>query len=121
MILFIINENLSMLEFSADELTATAYWKSSLRDLPLAGMDTNACNFMTCPVEKNVKTTYNFNLEISKKFPTVNFMQNNFKLSFHFIIYLFIYYRFQSSYNIKWKFAHGDKVCCAYLKIALIK
>ncbi|XP_077290995.1 MD-2-related lipid-recognition protein-like [Arctopsyche grandis] len=83
--------------FDAEKLTGTAFWTSKVADLPFVGMDTNACNYATCPIVKNQRTTYDFKLDISRKFPS-------------------------STYDVKWKLANDNHdQCCVILKIALVR
>lgn len=41
-------------------------------DLPLAGMNTNACDYTSCPIQASDKKTYNYTLPLQKKFPVVS-------------------------------------------------
>jgi len=59
-------------EYPAEKLTSRAYWANALIDMPLLGMDTNACNYTTCPVEANKPYTYTFGLNIADFFPIVS-------------------------------------------------
>lgn len=61
--------------YADKELTGRAYWANQLVDLPLLGMDTNACNYTTCPIKANQKQTYDYKLEISSYFPVVSVSQ----------------------------------------------
>jgi hypothetical protein len=41
-------------------------------DLPFVGMNSDACAFMTCPIQAGSRQTYEYQLSISKKFPVVS-------------------------------------------------
>lgn len=58
---------------AADQLTVTAsaWVVASYADFP--GQDTNACNWMTCPVVKNTRQTYTFKLSMDKNYPKGTF------------------------------------------------
>ncbi|OXU21672.1 hypothetical protein TSAR_010171 [Trichomalopsis sarcophagae] len=59
-------------KFDASKVESRAYWPNQLVDLPLMGMESDACkDGTTCPLAKDTKYTYNINLPISKKFPTL--------------------------------------------------
>lgn len=59
-------------DFEGDNITMLAYTTVPI-EAPWPGMDDNACNFMTCPVEKNVSTTYLFGVKLSSELPRVKF------------------------------------------------
>ena len=78
------------------ELSGRAYWSNQLVDLPLLGMDTNACNYTSCPLKANEKQTYTYNLEISNFFPV-------------------------RAYDVKWKLWNDETECCFIVPIKLIR
>ncbi|KAJ1522528.1 hypothetical protein ONE63_001715 [Megalurothrips usitatus] len=82
--------------FDDSELSGRAYWSNQLVDLPLLGMDTQACNYTSCPLKANQKQTYTYNLEISNFFPV-------------------------RAYNVKWKLWNDKTECCFVTGIKLIK
>jgi len=62
------------------EFDYTAQWGSSAAwgqvysvtddgDLPLAGMDTDACEYTACPIQSSARQTYAYTLPLAKKFP----------------------------------------------------
>ncbi|KAJ9589646.1 hypothetical protein L9F63_017135 [Diploptera punctata] len=84
---------------NSDVLTGRAYWANVVGDLPFAGMNTNACNYTTCPVQANQRQTYLYQLQIQKKFPV-------------------------RAYDVKWKLWNEETSlfqCCFITKIKLVK
>jgi hypothetical protein len=57
---------------ASDNLTGKVYWANQMGDLPFLGMNSNACQFMSCPVQAGNRQTYEYRLSISKKFPVVS-------------------------------------------------
>lgn len=43
-------------------------------DMPFIGMDTNACNFTQCPINKDERKNYSQKFETMRKYPAVNFV-----------------------------------------------
>ncbi|XP_058129238.1 ecdysteroid-regulated 16 kDa protein-like [Anopheles ziemanni] len=84
-------------EFAANELTADASWTKPSLDLPLVGMDTEACKHTPCPTEAGKKQTYTYNLAIKKTYPPQH-------------------------YDVKWKLTseNGD-TCCLIVHINITK
>lgn len=41
-------------------------------DLPLAGMNTNACDYTNCPIQTSNRQAYAYTLPLAKKFPVVS-------------------------------------------------
>jgi len=56
----------------SENVTGRAYWTNQMGDLPFVGMTTDACNFVTCPIEADKRQTYVYQLNIAKKFPVVS-------------------------------------------------
>ncbi|XP_031785912.1 MD-2-related lipid-recognition protein [Nasonia vitripennis] len=87
-------------KFDASKVESRAYWPNQLVDLPLMGMESDACKEgTTCPLARDTKYTYNINLPISKKFPTRPF-------------------------DVKWKLWNTEKedeLCCFLFQINLLK
>ncbi|XP_034249668.1 MD-2-related lipid-recognition protein-like [Thrips palmi] len=82
--------------YADQELTGRAYWANQLVDLPLLGMDTNACNYTSCPIKANQKQTYDYKLEISNFFPV-------------------------RAYDVKWKLWNDNTECCFLIGIKLLR
>lgn len=78
------------------ELSGRAYWTNQLVDLPLLGMDTNACNYTACPLQPNKMQTYTYKLEISPFFPI-------------------------RAYDVKWKLWSENTECCFITAIKLVR
>lgn len=55
-------------DFDASSVKVSAY-AHNLNDAPFESMDTNACNYMTCPIVKDQKSTYNYFVPIEAKHP----------------------------------------------------
>ncbi|KAK0180283.1 hypothetical protein PV327_005943 [Microctonus hyperodae] len=84
-------------DFQGDTLETTAYWTSKVIDLPLLGMDTNACATTTCPVQPGQKQTYHIELPISKTFPS-------------------------KTYKVKWRLWNAqEQECCFIFQLKLHK
>ncbi|XP_055384636.1 MD-2-related lipid-recognition protein-like [Condylostylus longicornis] len=79
----------------ADSLVGQVYWATEA-DLPLTGMDTDACKHTACPVVKGTKQTYKYSLQIAKKFPI-------------------------NTYDIKWRLTSGNKVDCCFITAIELK
>lgn len=56
-------------DFDGDKFTLLAYALIPGADAEFAGMDSDACHWMTCPVEKGVMQTYSFELKMKKSYP----------------------------------------------------
>lgn len=85
-------------EFDASSFKGKAFWANGIIDLPLAGMETNACEFTQCPIVSGRSQSYSYNLLLSRSFPT-------------------------GGYDVKWKLYVEDKneVCCGIFKIKLLR
>ncbi|XP_069671479.1 MD-2-related lipid-recognition protein-like [Periplaneta americana] len=84
---------------AVDAPTGRAFWTNQVGDLPFVGMDTNACNFTTCPLAAGTRQTYDYQLSISKKFPV-------------------------RAYDVKWRLWNEQTdvlECCFIAKIKLTK
>lgn len=57
-------------DFDSPTVEGRVFWASDI-DLPLVGMETDACKFTSCPIVKGEKRSYDFTLPISRKFPSV--------------------------------------------------
>lgn len=56
-------------EFEGSDITMIAYANMGGKLYPFDAMNSNACDFMKCPVEKNVQQSYVFNVEIGLSKP----------------------------------------------------
>lgn len=56
-------------DFDGSDIEVVAYALIANREESFSGMDTNACNFMTCPVTNGVKQNYTFNVLVDYKKP----------------------------------------------------
>lgn len=56
--------------FRIETLESQAYWPNGRVDLPLVGMETDGCKSTTCPIEENTTKSYQWHLDVDKKFPT---------------------------------------------------
>lgn len=56
-------------KFEGSDVTLLAYALLPGVDAPFPDMDDNACNWMQCPVVKDVKQTYVFKLSMNAGFP----------------------------------------------------
>lgn len=70
------NENASIaVEFTPDfegsDVTMLAYTTVPL-EAQWPGMDGNACNYMTCPVQKDVLTRYTYGVKLTPEYPRVS-------------------------------------------------
>lgn len=63
--------NFGLLEWEATTAHGEVYSADDEEDLPLNGMNTNACQFTTCPIRPSTKHTYTYTLPLAKKFPVV--------------------------------------------------
>lgn len=59
-------------DFDGDDITMMAYAVMPGIEKSFPDMDSNACNFMTCPVAKNNKQTYTFGLKLAPSYPLVS-------------------------------------------------
>lgn len=69
-------------------LVASAFVVSAYVDF--AGMDTNACHWMQCPVEKDKRQTYTFKLSMDSSHP-------------------------KGSFNVRWWMKHKDDSKCCFM------
>lgn len=60
-------------DFDGDDLTMLAYTTVPI-EAQWPGMDGNACNYMPCPVQSGVSTTYNFAVKLTPQYPRVCFI-----------------------------------------------
>ena len=60
-------------DFDTEKADAKWYWENGNTDLPLMGVETDACKSIDCPVKKGLKTTYNFDLDINRRWPLQTF------------------------------------------------
>jgi ML domain len=56
-------------KFEGSDHTLLAYALLPGVDAEFQGMDSNACHWMKCPVQKDVKQTYTFNLMMQPSYP----------------------------------------------------
>ncbi|XP_031623701.1 MD-2-related lipid-recognition protein-like [Contarinia nasturtii] len=56
-------------QWNADTPFGHVYSVTAEGDLPMAGMDTNACNHTACPIQSGHRHTYRYTLPLAKKFP----------------------------------------------------
>ncbi|KAI5700176.1 hypothetical protein M8J75_015338 [Diaphorina citri] len=86
-------------EFNTTKLIGQAHKAGLLQDLPLVGMDTDACKFTKCPVVAGVRQTYSYPMEIKAEYP-------------------------EGAYTVKWKlWNENDPIvqsCCLKFNIVLI-
>lgn len=61
----------AIVEWEANTTYAMVYSVTDEGDLPMVGMNTNACEHIQCPIQKEIKQTYAYTLPLSKKFPLV--------------------------------------------------
>lgn len=61
----------STIEWEATTAHGEVYSADDEEDLPLNGMNTNACQFTTCPIRASTKQSYTYTLPLAKKFPVV--------------------------------------------------
>lgn len=59
-------------EWDAQSLHGQVYSVTDDGDLPLAGMNTNACEHTSCPIQPSNRQTYVYTLPLAKKFPVVS-------------------------------------------------
>lgn len=86
-------------DFSATQLNASASWPSAVMELPLLDMDSDACKYTTCPVEKGVEQTYKYDLLIANYFP-------------------------RAEYKVRYKLfnaSNKDETCCILFNIKIIR
>lgn len=57
-------------EFQVDTLFSQAYWAKGSMDLPLLGMETDGCKSTNCPIAPGTTQSYQWDLDVDKKFPT---------------------------------------------------
>ncbi|XP_065563740.1 MD-2-related lipid-recognition protein-like [Artemia franciscana] len=75
-------------------LSSKAFWANKLVDMPLPNMNSNGCNFTTCPLENGKAATYAYNLNIAKSFPS-------------------------RRYDVKWRFTGGGFNLCFLFPIVV--
>ncbi|XP_043476549.1 MD-2-related lipid-recognition protein-like [Leptopilina heterotoma] len=83
--------------FNAENASSQAYWDSGILDLPLAGMNTDACKNTKCPIVKNENSNYDIKIHINKLFPSKEF-------------------------KVKWKLwdnAQQNELCCFTINIKI--
>lgn len=111
-------------------------------DLPLAGMNTNACEYTSCPIQASDKKTYNYTLPLQKKFPVVSICPHDVYfvegcqnvtrayMPFFFLptdVHIHTTISFQGTYTIRWVLRNPEKPetsserCCFTTKIKLTK
>lgn len=73
-------------DFSAQSPQSQASKVDTFLDKPFVDMDTNACHFMTCPLQANVKQTYTYTLNINKTYPAVSICFWHHCFIFHVLI-----------------------------------
>lgn len=59
-------------EWDSESLHGQVYSVTDDGDLPMAGMNTNACEHTSCPIHSSARQTYNYTLQLAKKFPVVS-------------------------------------------------
>lgn len=59
-------------EWAASTVHGQVYSVTDDGDLPLAGMNTNACEYTSCPIQTSNRQTYAYTLPLAKKFPVVS-------------------------------------------------
>lgn len=59
------------IEWEATTAHGEVYSATDEEDLPLNGMNTNACQFTSCPIRASRKQSYTYTLPLAKKFPVV--------------------------------------------------
>lgn len=60
-------------DFEGDEIEVKAFTNIAGIDAEFEGMDSNACNYMTCPIEKGKTINYAFNVLVEKTKPRGTF------------------------------------------------
>lgn len=63
------------IEWEATTAHGEVYSATDEEDLPLNGMNTNACQFTSCPIRASHKQSYTYTLPLAKKFPVVCWKQ----------------------------------------------
>lgn len=58
-------------DFDGDNITILAYTTVPI-EAQWPGMDSDACKFMSCPVQKDVPTTYNYAMQLTPDYPRVS-------------------------------------------------
>lgn len=82
-------------EFDGEDITMLAYALLPGKDAKFEGMDSNACNWMKCPVVNGTQQTYSYSLAMKK-------------------IYL------RGLFNVRWSMKKGDDYkCCFIVKIKI--
>ncbi|KAL1455088.1 hypothetical protein WDU94_009207 [Cyamophila willieti] len=83
---------------TTDHVLQMAHKSEPIADIPLEGMDTEACHYTTCPIIAGERSTYTFPIEIKEVYP-------------------------EGPYTIKWKLWNdGEAIkeaCCLKFKIVL--
>lgn len=116
-------------EWDAPNVFGQVYSVQDEMDLPMPGMDTNACSNTACPIQSSTRQTYSYSLAIPKKFPPVSKIKRKISqwltmmcddLTLDFIT-------FQGTYTTKWVLRDATKSentsdqCCFTTKIKLIR
>lgn len=65
-------------EWAASTVHGQVYSVTDDGDLPLAGMNTNACEYTSCPIQTSNRQTYAYTLPLAKKFPVVSELRSIF-------------------------------------------
>lgn len=60
-------------DFDTETFDSRWYWENGDTDLPLMGVETNGCTYTTCPLKKGVNSSYIFDLDINRRWPTQTF------------------------------------------------
>lgn len=58
--------------FEATKLENDVFWASPEGDLPWEGLKKDACEFVTCPLKKDVEASYSYQVTIDKMAPPVS-------------------------------------------------
>ena len=103
------------LAVAADKIVGRAYWASRVVELPMPGMNTNACDSLNCPMAAGNNQTYRYTLPVSRSFPNVSACNNS------LIIILLIHFIFkQRRYDVKWRLNSGDFNMCFQFPIQIV-
>lgn len=77
--------------FSSNDAFATVYWVNNDVATAFPTMNTNACNFTTCPIEKDKKNTYSFTLQTDRTYSVVRYFVNCLKIFDHSFVFFFFF------------------------------
>lgn len=133
-------------EWGASTVHGQVYSVTDDGDLPLAGMNTNACEYTSCPIQTSNRQTYAYTLPLAKKFPVVSELRASARARApHFYdiqkmclidirvypVLMFLLFRTfflrQGTYTIRWVLRNPEKPetsserCCFTTKIKLTK